>query len=349
MEKVRRRLGQEKVSQRRACRALGQPRSTQQYRPKRPDMDRRLIAEMRRLVESYPRYGSERVHQLLLGMNWRVNFKRVHRLWKQEHLQVPKKQRKRRRLPGSSINGCVRHKATHRNHVWSYDFLTDHTEDGRQLKLLVVIDEFTRECLAIEVGRTFAARDVMLTLQYLFAVRGAPEHIRSDNGPEFIAKEIQRWLDRASVGTLYIQKASPWENGYVESFNGKLRDELLNQELLLSLAEARYVLDEWRLDYNHRRPHSGINWQTPAAFAAATLAGPPVGATPLPADQPTINYRFSHSAWYKNRGGAAMANFPRRRWMPSSVAPTRRCTSGGASSAACSRSGRTSRACGERR
>jgi transposase InsO family protein len=249
-------------------------------------MDRQLIAEMRRLVESYPRYGSERVHQLLVGMKWRVNFKRVHRLWKAEHLQVPKKKRKRRRLPGSSASSCVRYKATHRNHVWSYDFLTDRTEDGRQLKLLVVIDEFTRECLAIEVGRTFTAHDVKLMLQYLFAVRGAPEHIRSDNGPEFIAKEIQHWLDRASVGTLYIQKASPWENGYVESFNGKLRDELLNGELFLSLTEARYVLDEWRLEYNHRRPHSGINWLTPAAFAAATLAGPSVGATPLPTAQP---------------------------------------------------------------
>ena len=284
---MRRRLGHETVSQRRVCRTLGQPRSTQRYRPKRPDMDRKLIAEMRRLVESYPRYGSERIHQLLVGLKWRVNFKRVHRLWKAEHLQVPKKQRKRRRLPGSSANSCVRRKATHRNHVWSYDFLADRTEDGRQLKLLVVIDEFTRECLAIETGRTFTARDVMLTLQYLFAVRGAPVHIRSDNGPEFVAKEIQCWLDRASVGTLYIQKASPWENGYVESFNGKLRDELLNRELFLSLAEARCVLDAWRLDYNHRRPHSGINWQTPAAFAAATLSGPPVGAAPLPPGQTT--------------------------------------------------------------
>jgi transposase InsO family protein len=178
--------------------------------------------------------------------------------------------------------------------VWSYDFLTDRTEDGRQLKLLVVIDEFTRECLAAEVGRTFTARDVMLTLQYLFAVRGAPEHIRSDNGPEFIAKELQRWLEQASVRTLYIQKASPWENGYVESFNGKLRDELLNRELFLSVPEARFVLDEWRLEYNHRRPHSSLNWQTPAAYAAelddrqvgvfpaASRVASPVGATPLP-------------------------------------------------------------------
>ncbi len=302
MEKVRRRLGHEKISERRACRALSQPRSTQRYRPRKLDADRRLIAELRRLVEAYPRYGSERVHQLLVGVGWRVNFKRVHRLWKQEHLQVPTKQHKRRRFPGNSDNGCVRYRAAHGNHVWSYDFLMDRTEDGRQLKLLVVIDEFTRECLAIEAGRTFTAKDVILTLQYLFAVRGSPEHVRSDNGPEFIAKEVQRWLERAAVHTLYINKASPWENGYVESFNGKLRDELLNRELFLSLDEARYVLDEWRLEYNHRRPHSGINWQTPAAFAATmnetmagafpatTLAGPPVGATPLPPAQPANQY-----------------------------------------------------------
>ncbi len=290
---VRSRLGPKPISERRICRVLGQSRSTQRYLHKKPDDDRRLIDELRRWCEWYPPYGSERVHQMLLGTGWRVNFKRVHRLWKQEHLQVPGRQRKRRRLPGQSANGCVRHKALYRNHVWSYDFLVDRTEDGRQLKLLVVIDEFTRECLATEVGRTFTARDVMLTLQYLFAVRGAPEHVRSDNGPEFIAKELQRWLGRADVRTLYIQKASPWENGYVESFNGKLRNELLNRELFLSVPEARYVLDEWRAEYNHRRPHSGLGWQTPAAYAAklvdrqagvfptASRVASPVGATPL--------------------------------------------------------------------
>ncbi|QNN21834.1 IS3 family transposase [Planctomycetales bacterium ZRK34] len=242
--------------------------------------------------------GSERVHQLLTGLGWRVNIKRVHRIWKQEHLQVPQKQHKKRRLPGVNDNSRIRHRPEYRNHVWSYDFVTDRTEDGRQLKLLVVIDEFTRECLALEVARTFTSRDVMLTLQYLFAVCGAPAHIRSDNGPEFIAKEIQRWLSRASVGTLYIHKASPWENGYVESFNSKLRDELLDRELFLGLDEARCVLDDWRLDYNHRRPHSGIGWQTPAAYAAtcddhavgtfpsATLADPPAGAAPRPPAQP---------------------------------------------------------------
>ena len=183
------------------------------------------------------------------------------------------------------------------NHVWSYDFVTERTEDGRQLKLLVVIDEFTRECLAIEPGRSFPARDVILTLQYLFAVRGAPEHLRSDNGPEFIAQEIQRWLDRAAVRTLYIQKGSPWENAYVESFNGKL---------FLSLAEARYVLDEWRLDYNHRRPHSSLNWQTPAAYAAtltdpatgtfpaASRAEPPVGLRPSGSVLPTAQHANNH-------------------------------------------------------
>jgi len=250
-------------------------------------MDRLLLREMRRLAEGYPRFGCGRVRQLLIGTGWHVNIKRVHRLWKQEHLQVPQKQHKRRRIPGSSAGGIVRYKAKHPNHVWSYDFLTDRTEDGRQLKLLAVIDEYTRECLAIEVGRTFTSQDVKLTLQYLFAIRGAPEHVRSDNGPEFVAKEIRQWLDRAAVDTLYIAKGSPWENGYVESFNGRLRDELLNRELFLSLPEARYVLDEWREDYNLRRPHGGLGWRTPGAFAAS-LAAPPVGATPLPPDQPAL-------------------------------------------------------------
>ena len=281
---VRRRLGEARASERRVCRVLGQPRGTQRYRPKRPDMDRRLLEAMRRLVTQWPRHGSERVHEILVGTGWRVNFKRVHRLWKQEHLQVTKRQQKRRRLPGRSANGCLRQRAKYADHVWSYNFLTDRTEDGRQLKVLVVIDEFTRECLALEVGRTFTAGEVKLTLQYLFAVRGRPKHIRSDNGPEFVAQEIQNWLKVAEVGTLYIQKASPWENGYTESFNSRLRDELLNRELFLSVPEARVVLDDWRLTYNHDRIHGGLDWRTPAAFAAS-LSGPPVGATPLPPSQ----------------------------------------------------------------
>ena len=243
---MRRRLGHEKVSERRACRALAQPRSTQRYRLKQPVKDRPLIEAMRRIVDTRPRFGCERVHPELVKQGWSVGFDRIHRLWKQEHMQVPKKQRKRRRFPGSggSQNSCVRHKPTHRNHVWSYDFVTDRTEDGRQLKLLVVIDEFTRECLAIEPARSYKGRDVIGLLQFPFAVRGAPEHLRSDTGPEFVAREVQHWLGWASVRTLYIQKASPWENGCVESFNGKLRDELLDRELFLGLEEARVVLDE---------------------------------------------------------------------------------------------------------
>lgn len=261
-------MGHNRVSERRACRALAQPRSTQRYEARRPALDRPLLDAMRRLADARPRFGCVRVHPLLIQSGWSVGIDRVHRLWKQHHMQVPSKQHKRRRVTGSSAHGIVRYRAERMNHVWSYDFVSDRTEDGRQLKILVVIDEYTRECLALEADRHFTAEDVIRTLNYLFAVRGAPQHIRSDNGPEFVAKSVRRWLERAAVQTLYINKASPWENGYVESFNGKLRDELLNRELFLSLKEARYVLDEWRLDYNHHRPHSALGYVAPAKFAS---------------------------------------------------------------------------------
>ena len=183
-------------------------------------------------------------------------------------VQVPKKQWKRRRLPGHSNHGCIRYRPLHRDHVWSYDFVSDRTEDGRQLKLLVVIDEYTRESLAIEVGRGFRSNQVVDVLRYLFSVRGRPRYIRSDNGPEFVSRVVCRWLDQAEVGTLFIAKGSPWENGYVESFNARLRDELLNRELFLSVTEAQWVIDRWRTDYNHHRPHGSLGYQTPAAFAA---------------------------------------------------------------------------------
>jgi len=230
------------------------------------------LRRLRQLARQRPRFGCPRIHEQLLSEGWQVNHKRIHRLWKQEHLQVPRKQHRRRRLPGCSENSCIRYQARRINHVWSYDFLVDRTEDGRQLKLLAVIDEYTRECLALEVSRSFTAQDVVEVLQYVFAVRGRPEHLRSDNGPEFVAQAVRRWLDQAEVKTLFINKGSPWENGYVESFNGKLRDELLNRELFLSLDEARWVIDRWRLDYNHRRLHSALDYQTPAAFAAACSA-----------------------------------------------------------------------------
>ncbi len=283
---MRRRLGPEKVSERRACRVLDQPRSTQRYQSRRPDDEPRLLREMRALARQRPRFGAERIHRLLVERHWQVNLKRVHRLWKWENMQVPRKQHRRRHYSGGSENSCVRHRAWHKDHVWSYDFVADRLEDGRQIRLLVVIDEFTRECLAIEVTRSFTAQDVIGVLQYLFAIRGVPEHLRSDNGPEFVAKSVRNWLDRADVETLFVAKGSPWENGYIESFNGKLRDELLNRELFLSLEETRWVVDRWRLDYNHQRPHSALDYQTPAAFAAGCAL--PASATPQPPEHSRV-------------------------------------------------------------
>ena len=270
---MRRRLGPDKISERRACRVLGQSRTTQRYQSQRPAADRKLLQAMRRIADRRPRFGSPRTHRLLQALGWRVNHKRVERIWQEENMQVPHKQHKRRRLPsGGSENSCVRKRTEHKDHVWSYDFVADRLENGRQIRMLVVLDEFTRECLAIEVSRSFTAKQVIEVLRYLFAVRGTPKFVRSDNGPEFVAKELRKWLDQADVKTLFITPGSPWENGYVESFNGKLRDELLNQELFLSLEEARWVVDRWRLDYNHHRPHSALDYQTPAAFAASRLA-----------------------------------------------------------------------------
>ena len=185
---------------------------------------------------------------------------------------MPKKQRKKRRL-GQSSNGIVHHRPKHPNHVWSYDFVSDQTEDGRTLKILVILDEFTRRCLALEVGRTFRSGDVIATLERLMKEHGAPEHIRSDNGSEFIAAVIRKWLEDAGIGTLYIAPGSPWENGYTESFNSRLRDELLDRELMASLAEARYLLEAHRRDYNQRRPHSSLGQQTPKAFHASWAEG----------------------------------------------------------------------------
>ena len=193
-------------------------------------------------------------------------------------MQVPIKQHRRRRFSGGHENSCVRRRAEHKDHVWSYDFLTDRTEDSRQLRVLTVIDETTRECLAIEVARLFTAQDMTGVLQYLFAVRGTPRHIRSDNGPEFMAKTVRRWLQRYDVKTLFIAKGSPWENGYVESAGGKLRDELLNRKLFLSMQEARWVIERWRLDDNHHRIHSALDYQTPVAFADGCVL--PASATP---------------------------------------------------------------------
>ena len=255
------------VSERRACKVLRQPRGTQRYRARRPDRDRLLVQRMLQLVGRHPRYGYRRIWALLRSAGFRVNRKRIWRLWRQEGLKVPRKQRKKRRL-GSSANGCVRRRAEHINHVWCYDFVSDQTADGRTLKLLTIEDEFTRECLAIEVERSITSKEVIEVLRYLFEVRGAPAFLRSDNGPEFIAQAIRDWLRELGVGPLYIAPGAPWENAYGESFNSRFRDELLDRELFTSLREAKVVVEDYRLEYNHRRPHSSLGYLTPAAFAA---------------------------------------------------------------------------------
>ena len=288
VSEVRRRLGPKRVSERRVCRVLQQPRGTHRYVKRRPADDKQLLAEMRRIARRRPRFGSPRIYRELRCREWPVNHKRVERLWREEGMQVPGKQHKRRRLTwGGSENSCVRHRAERPNHVWTYDFITDRTEDGRQLKMLVVIDEFTRENLAIEVARSLTARQVIDVLQYVFAVRGAPEFIRSDNGPEFVAREVTRWLARANVKTLFIAKGSPWENGYVESFNSRFRDECLSQHWFASLSHMRSVIDNWREDYNHSRPHSTLGYVPPAVFAARCRqhAG---GIAPNPASTTTM-------------------------------------------------------------
>jgi putative transposase len=261
-----------KVSERRACTALGWARSSQRYVPRTEAAEQRLVKRLRELSRQHPRYGYRRITVLLQEEGWRVNRKRVRRLWRQEGLKVPRKQREKRRL-GSSVNGASQRRAEYLNHVWSYDFIEDQTADGRKLKMLPIVDEFTRECLTIEVERHMTGQDVVATLRFLFELRGPPKHLRSDNGPEFIAQVVKDWLAESGVGTLYIEPGSPWENPYSESFNSRFRDELLNRELFETLAETKVLTEDYRLEYNHRRPHSALGYRTPAAFAAMYTAG----------------------------------------------------------------------------
>lgn len=251
------------MSERRACRALGQPRSTQRYQRQPKADEEALRAATVSLAERFGRYGYRRVTYLLREAGWEVNSKRVQRIWREEGLKVPSRQPKRGRL-WLTDGSCIRLRPEYPNHVWSYDFLVASTHDGRRLRLLVVIDEFTRECLCIHVARHTTNQDVLYLLSGLFLEYGVPEHIRSDNGPEFAAKAIRKWLFDLGVTTLFIEPGSPWENGYVESFNGKLRDELLNGEVFYTLAEARILIERWRREYNHLRPHSSLGGRPPA-------------------------------------------------------------------------------------
>jgi len=241
---------------------------TQRYKTKQPNKDKALTTEIKKLAGRHKRYGYRMITAKLRQDNWFVNHKRVQKIWQKEGLQVPYR-RKFKKAKGSSDNSCAVKKAQYPNHVWTYDFMSDQTENGGKLKLLTVLDEFTRESLAIEVDRSIRAKDVILVLEYLFMVRGAPKFIRSDNGSEFIANAIKKWLKEKHVETLYIEPGSPWENGYIESFNGKLRDEILNREVFYSVKEAKIIVEDWRLDYNNHRPHSSLGCMTPAAYATS--------------------------------------------------------------------------------
>jgi putative transposase len=254
------------VSERRACRVVEQPRSTQRYPKKQSEYEKRLVERMHELVRASPRSGYRSIHLALVDEGWRVNTKRIHRLWKREGFRVPRRVVKKRRL-GTSANGAVRYKALGRNHVWAWDFIHERTEDGRPIKCLSILDEYTRLSVALELRRQIGNEDVLEILQEATRRWGVPEHIRSDNGPEFIAQGLRKALSALGIGTLYIEPGAPWENGYAESFHARLRDELFNVESFTSLLEAQVITRDWQRHYNTRRPHSALGYQTPAAFA----------------------------------------------------------------------------------
>jgi transposase InsO family protein len=273
------------VSERRACQVLGQPRSTQRHRPKERDDERRLVKRIIDLACRFGRYGYRRITAMLRLEGWRVNHKRVQRIWRQEGLKVPRKQPKRARL-WLNDGSCVRLRPEHRDHVWANDFVMCRTHDGRPVRMLTIVDEYTRECLAIDVARRLNSDDVLERLAWLFATRNVPKYLRSDNGPEFTARAAREWIRRVGAATLFIEPGSPWENGYVESFNGKLRDELLNREIFYSLTEAKVLIEHWRREYNTVRPHSSLGYRPPAP--EATLSAEPCSA-PLRTPQRMLN------------------------------------------------------------
>lgn len=266
------------VSERRVCRALGQPRSTQRYVGRTPSDEEPLTLRMADLASQYGRYGYRRITAMLKAEGWTVNHKRVERLWRREGLKVPARQPKRGGL-WLNDGSCVRLRPEFPGHVWSYDFMLERTQDGRPLRILNVIDEYTRECLAVRVRRHLDHEDVQDCLTQLFCTRGVPVHLRSDNGPEFIARMLRGWLGKLNVKPLFIEPGSPWENGYIESFNGKMRDELLNREIFYTLREAQILTERWRKEYNHIRPHSSLGYRSPAPQAWLLHAAAQPGLT----------------------------------------------------------------------
>lgn len=263
------------MSERRACRTLGQHRSTQRKVPRgRPD-EARLTADIIELARQYGRYGYRPITALLNQSGWQVNLKRVERIWKREGLKVPQKQKKRSRL-WLNDGSCVRLRPERPNHVWSYDFVQDRTHDGRAYRILnkepltaigprtMASDEFTKEALMIRVGRKLNSTDVVDVLTDLFILRGPPEFIRSDNGPEFVATKVRDWIEAVGAKTAFIEPGSPWENGYCESFNARFRNELLDGEIFHTLREAQILIERWRRHYNTVRPHSALGYRPPA-------------------------------------------------------------------------------------
>jgi putative transposase len=284
-----------KLSERRICRVLGQHRSTQRRVPRGPDDEERLTADIVELARRHGRLGYRKIAEMLRSTaGWIVNDKRVERIWRREGLKVPAKQSKQGRI-WLADGSCIRLRAERPNHVWSYDFVEDRTHNGRKYRMLNLIDEFTHECLAIRVDRKLKSADVIDVLSDQFVLRGVPEHIRSDNGPEFVAKVVQDWIGAVGAKTAYIERGSPWENGFIESFNARLRDELLDGEIFYSLAEARIVIESWRRHYNTERPHGSLGYKPPApevfipAFAARAALQPRPATPPALADRPTMN------------------------------------------------------------
>jgi putative transposase len=258
------------ISERRACKAAGQNRNTQRYSLKQPAKDLPLIEAIRKQTEKrkHRRYGYRRITEILVRLGWLVNHKRIYRLWRLEGFRLPRPRKKGKgKAKGCSANACDRFPAEYLDHIWSYDIVEDKLNNGRKVRILNVIDEFGKECLASDVGFSIKGHDVVEVLRYLFAVRGCPAYLRSDNGSEFTSSAVKTFLKEASVDTLFIEPGSPWENGYVESFNARMRDELLNGEIFLHIDEMRYVVNRWRMDYNHYRPHSSLGYMIPAEFA----------------------------------------------------------------------------------
>lgn len=271
------------VSERRACAVLEQPRSTQRYSMRPKTDEAALCRRLREVVRRRPRFGYRRLTAVLKREGWHVNAKRIHRLCRKEGLKVRRIVKKKRAL-GKLANACHVRRAERKDHVWTWDFVFDRTTSGTTLKWLSIVDEHTRECLALKVARSLTSEDVIDTLAELFAMRGVPQAIRSDNGPEFVSRSIRQWLARLSIETLYIAPGSPWENGYAESFHSKLRDEFLSRETFESVSSARKQTVAWKQDYNHDRPHSSLDYLTPAEFAARCTASTPEkpSATPQP-------------------------------------------------------------------